>query len=83
MWDGTKYILITTVIQITNVIVSKDFLLHVPKTPKQPWHTSDTSGVLWFFTLHSSNAGFSSASVISLGLTLGEDSLSSQQGSII
>ena len=32
MWDGTKYILITTVIQITNVIVSKDFLLHVPKT---------------------------------------------------
>ena len=59
------------------------FNYHPSKTPKQPWHTSDTSGVLWFFTLHSSNAGFSSASVISLGLTLGEDSLSSQQGSII
>ena len=56
---------------------------HPCKTPKQPWHTSDTSEVLWFFTLHSSNPGFSSASVISLGLTLGEESLSSQQGSII
>ena len=56
---------------------------HPSKTPKQPWHTSDSSGVLWFFTLRSSNPGFSSASVISLGLTLGEESLSSQQGSII
>ena len=55
---------------------------HPSKTPKQPWHTSDSSGVLWLFTLRSSNPGFSSASVISLGLTLGEDSLSSQQGSI-
>ena len=32
MWDGTKYILITTVIHITNVIVSKDFYCVFPKT---------------------------------------------------
>lgn len=33
MWDRRKYILIATVIQITNVVVSKKFYCVSPKSP--------------------------------------------------